>query len=109
MRVRVAYRNPLNGDLADMVRIVQQAAASNTDGVIGTIADYDVLCGPVTDAVGKGIPVIAINSSPGFVVEGGIEIVVKIHRIIHRVTATFRRGFLSKRTVLCTNSMFSTE
>jgi simple sugar transport system substrate-binding protein len=62
MEVTVEYRNPPTGDLADMARIVQQAAASNPDGIIITIADYDVLSGPVTDAVDRGIPVITINS-----------------------------------------------
>nr|WP_272210933.1 sugar ABC transporter substrate-binding protein [Marinicella sp. W31]MDC2876844.1 sugar ABC transporter substrate-binding protein [Marinicella sp. W31] len=62
MDVEVEYRNPPTGDLADMGRIVQQAAASNPDGIIVTIADYDVLSGPVSDAVAKGIPVITINS-----------------------------------------------
>ena len=60
--VTVDYRNPPTGDLADMARIIQQAAASNPDGIITTIADYDVLRGPITNAVRKGIPVIAINS-----------------------------------------------
>ena len=62
MNVKVEYRNPPTGDLADMARIVQQAAASNPDGIIVTIADFDVLSGPVRDAVDKGIPVITINS-----------------------------------------------
>ncbi|MGV0875868.1 sugar ABC transporter substrate-binding protein [Martelella sp. FLE1502] len=62
MDVEVEYRNPATGDLADMARIVQQATASNPDGIIVTIADYDVLSGPVADAVAKGIPVITINS-----------------------------------------------
>ena len=62
MDVEVEYRNPPTGDLADMGRIVQQAAASNPDGIIVTIADYDVLSGPISDAVAKGIPVITINS-----------------------------------------------
>jgi simple sugar transport system substrate-binding protein len=62
MNVKVEYRNPPTGDLADMARIVQQAAASNPDGIIVTIADYDVLSGPVRNAVDKGIPVITINS-----------------------------------------------
>ncbi len=62
MKVTVDIRNPPTGDLADMARIVQQAAASNVDGIIVTIADYDVLSGPITDAVDKGIPVITINS-----------------------------------------------
>ena len=55
MDVEVEYRNPPTGDLADMARIVEQAAASNPDGIIVTIADFDVLEGPVTNAVDKGI------------------------------------------------------
>ncbi len=62
MGVTVDYRNPPTGDLADMARIVQQAAASSPDGIIVTIADFDVLKGPVTSAVDRGIPVITINS-----------------------------------------------
>lgn len=58
----VEYRNPTTGDLADMARIVEQATASNPDGIIVTIADYDVLEGPITNAVRRGIPVITINS-----------------------------------------------
>ena len=62
MDVRVDYRNPSTGDLADMARIVEQASAANPDGIIVTIADFDVLKGPIRDAVDKGIPVITINS-----------------------------------------------
>ncbi len=62
MGVTVDYRNPPTGDLADMARIVEQASAANPAGIIVTIADFDVLKGPITDAVDKGIPVITINS-----------------------------------------------
>ena len=62
MDVTVEYRNPPTGDLADMARIIEQAAASNPDGIIATIADFDVLSGPLSDAVARGIPVITINS-----------------------------------------------
>ena len=60
--VTVEYRNPPTGDLADMARIVEQTAASNPDGIIVTIADFNVLKGPITSAVDQGIPVITINS-----------------------------------------------
>lgn len=60
--VEVEYRNPSTGDLADMARIVEQAVATNPDGLIVTIADYDVLKGPIGKAVKKGIPVVTINS-----------------------------------------------
>lgn len=62
MGVTVEYRNPPTGDLADMARIVEQATASSPNGIIATIADYDVLSGPLSNAVASGIPVITINS-----------------------------------------------
>src|ERR1700741_5105092 len=40
--VTTDYRNPPNGDIADMARLVEQAAARNYDGVIVSIADFDV-------------------------------------------------------------------
>ncbi|WP_366142422.1 sugar ABC transporter substrate-binding protein, partial [uncultured Roseibium sp.] len=58
----VEYRNPPTGDIADMARIIEQAAASNPDGIITTLADPDVLSGPIQNAVAKGVPVIIINS-----------------------------------------------
>ncbi|MEG3754807.1 sugar ABC transporter substrate-binding protein [Psychromonas arctica] len=62
MDVTVEYRNPPTGDLADMARIIQQATASNPDGIITTLADYDVLSGPIKNAVDQGINVIIMNS-----------------------------------------------
>jgi simple sugar transport system substrate-binding protein len=60
--VQVDYRNPPNGDLADMARLVEQAAARNYDGVIMSIADFDVLKKPAAQVVAKKIPLITINS-----------------------------------------------
>ncbi|KLN59842.1 sugar ABC transporter substrate-binding protein [Kiloniella spongiae] len=62
MDVTVEYRNPPTGDLADMARIIEQAAASNPNGIITTLADYDVLSGPIRSAVDQGINVIIMNS-----------------------------------------------
>ncbi|MGR3290611.1 MAG: sugar ABC transporter substrate-binding protein [Paracoccaceae bacterium] len=62
MGVTVEYRNPPSGDLADMARIIQQAAASKPNGIITTMADFDVLSGPIRDAVDQGINVIIMNS-----------------------------------------------
>jgi simple sugar transport system substrate-binding protein len=60
--VTVDYRNPPSGDLADMSRLIEQAAASNVDGVITTIADYDVLKGSIKKVTDKKIALITINS-----------------------------------------------
>jgi simple sugar transport system substrate-binding protein len=62
MGVEVEYRNPPTGDLADMARIIEQAAASGPHGIITTLADPDVLSGPIRAAVDAGIDVIIINS-----------------------------------------------
>ncbi len=60
--VQVDYRNPPNGDLADMARLIEQAAAQGYDGVITTIADYQVLEGALKKVTDKKIPLITINS-----------------------------------------------
>jgi len=62
MGVTVEYRNPPTGDLADMARIIEQAAAANPDGIITTLSDYDALKGPVMAAVDQGIDVIIMNT-----------------------------------------------
>ena len=60
--VAVDYRNPPNGDLADMARLIEQAAARNYEGVIASIADFDVLKKSMQRVVAKKIPLITINS-----------------------------------------------
>lgn len=60
--VQVDYRNPPDGDLADMARLLELAAARNYDGVAFDIADFDVLSRPVARITAKGIPVVTINS-----------------------------------------------
>lgn len=62
MGVEVEYRNPPTGDLADMARIIEQATASSPNGIITTLADYDVLSGPIRSAVDQGVNVIIMNS-----------------------------------------------
>jgi len=62
MDVSVEYRNPPTGDLADMARIIEQAAASQPDGIITTLSDFDVLKGPIMAAVDQGIDVIIMSS-----------------------------------------------
>lgn len=60
--VQVDYRNPANGDLADMARLIEQAAAQGYDGVVVSIADFNVLQGAIKKLTDKKIPVITMNS-----------------------------------------------
>lgn len=86
MGVTVEYRNPPTGDLADMARIIEQAAASSPNGIISTIADFDALKGPLEDAVARGIPVITINS-------GTIEQSKEIGALLHVGQPEYDAGF----------------
>jgi simple sugar transport system substrate-binding protein len=86
MGVTVEYRNPPTGDIADMARIIEQAAASNPDGIISTIADFDALKGPLSDAVARGIPVITINS-------GTVEQSKEIGALLHVGQPEYDAGF----------------
>lgn len=61
-KTTVEYRNPPTGDIADMARIIEQATATNPDGIITTIADFDVLKTAIQGAIAKGIPVLTVNS-----------------------------------------------
>lgn len=74
--VQVDYRNPPSGDLADMARLIEQAAAAGYDGVITTIADYNVLQGAIGKVTAKKIPLITINS-------GTVEQSEKLGAVMH--------------------------
>ena len=74
--VQVDYRNPPNGDLADMARLIEQAAAQGYDGVITTIADYNVLQGAIKKVTDKKIPLVTINS-------GTVEQSEKLGAVMH--------------------------
>ena len=56
--VTVDYRNPPSGDLADMARLIEQAAASNYDGVVTSIADFNVLKGALKKVTDKKIALV---------------------------------------------------
>lgn len=105
---KVVYRNPPSGDLADMARIIEQVTASKPDGIITTIADYDVLRGPITKAIKKGIPVVTINS-------GTHEQSRKLGALMHVGQPEYDAGFGAGRKAkdagvtkfLCVNHFFT--
>src|SRR5262249_11836259 len=83
--VQVDYRNPPSGDLADMARLIEQAAAANYDGVITTIADSNVLQGAIGKVTTQKIPLITINS-------GTVEQSEKLGAIMHVGQPEFAAG-----------------
>lgn len=60
--VAVDYRGSGNGDLAEMARQLESAAARNYKGVAFDIANFDQLKGPAAKVAAKGIPIVTINS-----------------------------------------------
>lgn len=74
--VQVDYRNPPDGDLADMARLLEVAAARNYDGVAFDIADADVLSKPAARIAAKDIPIVTINS-------GTLQESAKLGAIMH--------------------------
>lgn len=60
--VQTDYRNPPNGDLADMVQLINQASARGYDGVVTTIADFDLLKNSISRLKAKNIPFITANT-----------------------------------------------
>jgi len=53
--------NP-SGDLADMARLIETAAASKPDGLVISVPDVGAVGPAIKSAVASGVPVITINS-----------------------------------------------
>ena len=60
--VEFEYNYAASGDMADMARLIEAAAATQPDGLIVSLPDADALSGAIKDAADSGIPVITINS-----------------------------------------------
>ncbi|NEJ16614.1 substrate-binding domain-containing protein [Rhizobium leguminosarum] len=103
----VTFRNPPTGDLADMVRIIQQTTAEKPDGIIVTIPDVETVGGAIEDAVAKGIPVVTMNT-------GTAEESKKLGALLHVGQPEFDAGkgagerakAAGITSFLCVNSLF---
>jgi len=59
----VDYKNPRTGDLNDMVKLIDESAKQDYQGMIVTLADYERLKEPLTRLVkSKKMPLITVNS-----------------------------------------------
>jgi simple sugar transport system substrate-binding protein len=70
--VDVNYRPPESFDIPEIQRNFEAAIASNPDGMAVSIADPDALVPLVEDAVGKDIPVVALNAGLDVWEEAGV-------------------------------------
>jgi len=85
MGVKVEFRNPAGGDLTEMARLIDQAAASKPAGIISTVPDENIVDGPLTNAVAAGIPVVIVNS-------GSPEIAAKVGALRYIGQAEYDAG-----------------
>jgi simple sugar transport system substrate-binding protein len=56
------YNFAPSGDMADMARLIETAAATQPDGLVVSLPDADALGDAIRSAAESGIPVITINS-----------------------------------------------
>jgi simple sugar transport system substrate-binding protein len=108
MGVTVEYRNPPTGDLADMARIIEQASASQPDGIITTLSDFSVLKGPIQAAVDQGIDVVIMNTgTPEQAAEVGALMYVGQPEYDAGLAAGQRAGRDGVKSFLCVNHYIS--
>jgi len=60
--VEFEYNFAPSGDMADMARLIESAAATQPDGIIVSLPDADALGNAIRAASESGIPIITINS-----------------------------------------------
>lgn len=85
MGVTVEFRNPPGGDLSQMARLIDQAAASKPSAIISTVPDEKIVDDPLSNAAGVGIPVVIVNS-------GSAEIAKKIGALRYIGQAEYDAG-----------------
>jgi len=56
------YNYAPSGDMADMAKLIESAAATQPDGIVVSLPDADALGGAIKAAADSGIPVITMNS-----------------------------------------------
>ena len=69
------YNFALSGDMADMAKLVEAAAATNPDGIIVSLPDPEALGGAIRAAADSGIPIVTMNS--------GLESSKKVGALMH--------------------------
>jgi simple sugar transport system substrate-binding protein len=85
MGAKVEFRNPPGGDLSEMGRLIDQAAASKPAAIISTVPDESIVDTPLTNAVSAGIPVVIVNS-------GSAEIARKVGALRYIGQAEYEAG-----------------
>ncbi len=72
MRVTVEYQAPATFDMVAMGQLIDAAVASEPDGLVVSVPDYDALGDHIRAAVDAGIPVISINSGSDHAADLGV-------------------------------------
>jgi simple sugar transport system substrate-binding protein len=107
MGVKIEFRNPSGGDLSEMGRLIDQAAASKPVGIISTAPDENIVDTPLSNAVAAGIPVVIVNS-------GSADIAKKVGALRYIGQAEYEAGkaagekakAASVKSFVCVNHFF---
>ncbi len=72
LRVTVEYQAPSTFDMVAMAQLIDAVVATDPDGLVVSIPDYDALGPSIRAAIEAGIPVISINSGSDVAEELGV-------------------------------------
>ncbi len=89
MGVRVEYQSPDTFDMAEMAQLIDDAVASQPDGLVVSIPDADALSPSIRAAIAADIPVISINS--------GSEVAEELGVLTHIGQTEYEAGFAGGR------------
>ena len=79
------YNFAPSGDMADMARLIETAAATQPDGLVISLPDPDALGDAISAAASSGIPVVTINS--------GLEASKELGALMHVGQPEYDAGF----------------
>ena len=72
--VEVEFRAPESFDMAAMSALIDEAVASDPDGIVVTIPDRQGLADAIRAAVASGVPIVSVNSGSEAFAELGVPI-----------------------------------
>ncbi|MGQ7246453.1 sugar ABC transporter substrate-binding protein [Halomonas sp. V046] len=87
MGVKLLYNSPAQYDTSQMLRMIEQAIATQPDGLALTMPDASAFAKPVRDAIAAGIPVVVLNT--------GEEIAGEIGALNYVGQSEYRAGQLA--------------
>lgn len=103
MGVTVEYHAPDTFDMPRMAQLIDAAIASQPDGLVVSIPDFDALADVIREAVAAGIPVMSMNSGSDVFQQLGVLVHVGQTEYEAGFGAGERMGAEGVKTAICVN------